>query len=1473
MPLAELVDRVRSLFTHRERRAWMTDARAHIELRRLSDDELAEFRDRIDDAYHALERVRWVEVNAYTNRVVVCFEPGAYALDELIAVVDEVEEKIRVTGAPFGEDRHEHPADAEPAARTLLELCGDAAGLSLGVALRFSPIPASSLAGNAAAILTILKGSERLRGGLDERYGIHPTDLVLNLSIAMSQGMAQRPVSSLVDIASRVSQLREIHARRSVWQRREAELCSQPSSDPAAVRREERPVPIRRGPIEEYADRAWFVALGGFAISFLTTRSVQRATAALFGGIPKPARLGREVFAAELAQVLASRGMMMLDAEALRLLDRVDCVVLQGNMISKEKFVIADVIPGAGTNAGDLDKAIRKLFDPEAPLTIRRSARWVLAPLPLLDADVDEVLRERARGISSRGAIVLGVLHDGGVVGLVKVEVTPQTGVEELIKAAHDAQMRVVIATDDESTLEGLNADDVIPGGDDMKKGIRRLQREGSVVCVVATGRSPGLSSADFGIGLCGPGEPPPWGAHIICREDLVDVRFLIQACVTARAVAKQSVNIALGAATVGAFVSAGGLLPMTYRRVLFVVNTATLLSMANGVRNSYAVSRRALPPPRDPTPWHALDPDGALSRLGVTREGLRRHDVVRRTRAHVAKRAAVLEFADAVTDELFNPLSPLLAAGAGLSAVVGSVADAGMVAGVVGLNALVGGTQRYRTELAVEQLAHTSRRHSTVVRDGQRCTMPADDLVRGDIIELSAGEIVPADSRIISSTSLEVDGASLTGESLPVRKSEAPSFEVQVADRSSMLYEGTAIAAGKVTAVVVALGDETEARRSSKTVNVSRGQVGVEARLRQLMALTGPVALGAGIGVVGAGLLRGRRLADVVGSGVSLAVAAVPEGLPLIATAAQLSAAKRLAGRGALVRNARSIEALGRVNVVCFDKTGTVTKGHIELSEVGDGEVTDLIGDLGRGRAHVLAVGLRASAAARHETPMSDPTDEALSAGAKLAGIRADYGADEWKRTAELYFEAGRGYHAVLGETREEGLLCVKGAPEVILPSCATWHREGGTTELEPDDRQHLAAQATELARSGLRVLSVAEKRMPARGRLEPRDVRDLVFRGFVAFRDPVRPSAAAAIDGLRRVGVDAIMITGDHPSTAENIAMTLGLVRGRRVVTGAELSELKDEELDAVLSDVAVFARVTPSHKVRIVRALQRTGKVVAMAGDGANDAPAIRLADVGIAVGEKSTSAARSAADVVLTDERIETLVEAIVEGRAMWSSVRDALSILIGGNLGEIGFTLAAGLVDGRPPLNARQLLLVNLLTDVAPAMAIALRPPTKKTLDELANEGPDASLAGPLNRDIAWRAVVTAAGAGSAWLVGRFTGTRGRATTIGLAALVGTQLGQTLASGGLSRPVVLTSLGSMGALFTIIQTPGVSHFFGCQPLGPIGWATATGAAGLATFASVKLPVLGAQLVEAAERRFLGADAPPLGENELDKQLSH
>jgi cation-transporting P-type ATPase I len=1458
MSVSDAFFTLRKLLSPRARRSWIGRTRAHIELRDLGQAELTAFGDSVAQAMGELVRVRGVELNAPLRRLIVTFEDDAYALSELLAVVEQAERSVGIADAPFRDEMWEHPGDAESVERLLVGLCADAIGVATAVGLKFSPIPASRIAGTLGSLLSIAQGTARLRKPLDERFGPQRADLMLDMAAAAAHGAAQRPGSAFVELAHKFSLLGEAQARRRIWEQREPELFAVPAQAGDLPPAEPRPRALPRGPIEEYADRAWIVSLGGFAVSFLTTRSVQRAIAALFAGLPQPARLGRETFCAELCRALASRQALVIDSEALRRLDRIDCLVLEGGLVARDRYEIRELLVVSTVDESEMRRALTALLDVERPIEKRSVGDFTFGALGVLGCDVPDELSPRVSDLGRRGGLVVGLLRHDVLVALAEVELIPQTGIDELIAAAHEAGMRVVVASSDEALLAGMPADDTIAGGDDLPRGIRRLQREGRAVCLVATSRSARVDTADLTIGLMREGEPPPWGAHVICRDDLSDVRFLIHAAVAARQVAKQGVNIALGAATLGALVSAGGVLPLTGRRVIAVVNAASVVSMANGVRGSFALARRALPTPRDRTPWYALDTRSVLVKLRTSEQGLQRREVQRRRQPRlVATRSRAGEFVEAVTDELFNPLAPLLAVGAGLSAAVGSFGDAGMVGGVVVLNALIGGTQRFRTERRLRELARGERRYARVRRGAALLDVPEQELVRGDILVLEAGDVVPVDCRILSSESLEVDASSMTGESLPVKKSQAPSFESHVADRSSMLYDGTAIAAGRAVAVVVATGDETEARRGASAVKRDPSRGGVERRLRSLIQMTGPVALGAGVSLIGAGLLRGRKLEDLVGSGVSLAVAAVPEGLPLIATAAQLAAASRLSKRGALVRNVRSIEALGRVDALCLDKTGTLTEGRIELGSISEA-AGDAPSSYGDAEKLVLAAALRAAPEPRAPGARMDPTDAALFRAAESLGVAVFDGGNGWLRLRELPFEFERGYQVVLGESREGGLLSIKGAPERLIGRVTKLRKGGVEVDVDDAGRNALLSRAKELGTAGLRVLGVAEARVATDHDLA--QLPDLCFRGFIAFRDPVRPTSAQAVADLHDAGVTTYMLTGDHPSTAEAVAREVGLLPpGGIVMSGGALAQFSDEELDAQLRRVRVFARVTPAQKVRIVRALQRAGRVVAMVGDGANDAPAIRLANVGIAVGKQSTAAARAAADVVLTDERIETLVHAIVEGRAMWASVRDAVSILVGGNLGEIGFMLAAGLFDGRPPLNPRQLLLVNLLTDVAPAMAIALRPPSLDTLSALRKEGPEASLGQPLNRDIALRALVTSLGAGSAWVVGRFGG-RERANTVGLLALVGSQLGQTLMSGKLSRPVVVTSVASAATLALIVQTPGVSQLFGCRPLGPFGWATAISASAGATALAGYFP----ELVSATMKR-LNLDKPVMVED--------
>jgi calcium-translocating P-type ATPase len=806
----------------------------------------------------------------------------------------------------------------------------------------------------------------------------------------------------------------------------------------------------------------------------------------------------------------------------------------------------------------------------------------------------------------------------------------------------------------------------------------------------------------------------------------------------------------------------------------------------------------------------------------------------------------------------LANPLTPVLLGGAAASAAVGSPADAGIVAGVTALNSLIGGFQRYGAEKAIRTLTDVSASAVAVRRPSGTKPESIDRLVPGDVVELGSGDAVPADCRVLETANLEVDESALTGESETVGKDRAPTFSAVLAERTSMLYEGTTIAAGEVTAMVVAVGGDTAANTMASDAEQGTSAGGVEARLSRLTSAALPVAVAGGGAVVGLGLLRGRGINASVGSAVALAVAAVPEGLPLLATMAQLASARRLSGRHALVRNPRAIEALGRVQVLCTDKTGTLTEGRIRLRRVSDGTSdvgTAALTDLHRA---TVAGGLRASPAWESGTRLAHLTDQAVVEGARRCDVHVSTNAPDWSRLGELPFEPARGYHATSGSISGSpgGLISVKGAPEVLLPRCSRWQRADGVVLVDHAVRRQIDQEVDRLARQGMRILAVAEKADATVDPISDEDVHDLTLLGLLVLSDPVRPTAANAVTGIRAAGVDVVMVTGDHPSTAEGIAVELGILNGRRVVTGTQLQALSDPDLDAVIGDVSVFARVTPADKVRIVAAIQRQGRAVAMTGDGANDAAAIRLADVGIALGAHATPAARRAADLVVTDERIETIVDAIIEGRAMWASVRESLAILLGGNLGEVAFTVAATAVTGRSPLSARQLLLVNLLTDVAPALAIAVRPPPDRSPEALMAEGPDASLGQQLERAVAVRAATTALGAGTAWTIGRLTGRPQRANTVALVALVGTQLGQTLASGGLDPWVLLAGGGSAALLAAIVQTPGVSQFFGCTPLGPVGWATAVGSATVATAASV----VGSSLLGPSALRPRGATTP-------------
>jgi cation-transporting P-type ATPase I len=619
---------------------------------------------------------------------------------------------------------------------------------------------------------------------------------------------------------------------------------------------------------------------------------------------------------------------------------------------------------------------------------------------------------------------------------------------------------------------------------------------------------------------------------------------------------------------------------------------------------------------------------------------------------------------------------------------------------------------------------------------------------------------------------------------------------------------------------------------------------------------------LAGGVAVSGLALLRRATLRQAVADGVAIAVAAVPEGLPLVATLSQLAAAQRLSARGVLVRAPRTIEALGRVDTVCFDKTGTLTENRLRVvrsvpaATNPRGPFPDVADSQG---AEVLRAAGWASTQPEEGRGHAHATDEAIL---KAADSLTSGGNSQWNLLAEVPFESSRGFAAAIGTLSTDPkapLLMLKGAPEVVLPRCRFANPEA--------DLDHAESLVHSLAEQGLRVLAVARRSWVHE--TEDDDdtdadavdaaAHDLELLGYVGLADTARPSARPLIEALVDADRNVVLITGDHPVTARAIARQLGLPPDARVVTGAELAGLDEDACAKLAADVQVFARVSPEQKVQIVGALQRCGRVTAMVGDGANDAAAIRMADVGIGVSGRGSSAARGAADIVLTEDDLGVLMDALVEGRSMWAGVRDAVTILVGGNVGEVLFTIiGTALGSGRAPVGTRQLLLVNLLTDMFPALAVAVTPQfdepeadeydTEEAADEARRAyqrsvltAPTPSLDAPLMRQIITRGGVTAAGATAAWAIGRWTpGTERRTATMGLTALVTTQLAQTLLTRTHSPLVVATALGSSAVLVGIVQTPVVSHFFGCTPLGPVAWTGVIGATAAATGLSVLAP---------------------------------
>ena len=868
-------------------------------------------------------------------------------------------------------------------------------------------------------------------------------------------------------------------------------------------------------------------------------------------------------------------------------------------------------------------------------------------------------------------------------------------------------------------------------------------------------------------------------------------------------------------------------------------------------------------PAPSTDVRWHGLPADEVLSRLSVTPTGLTAAEAADRLRRNGPNRLARTPPTPVhaiLLRQVASVVVALLAAAALVAFLAGDRVEAAAIGAVLLINTALGFAVELRARRAMESLLRYQALTATVVREGEPIQVAADALVTGDVIVLQAGDAVPADARVLEAADLRTVEAPLTGESLPVAKSPDPApGGATLPDRTSMVYSGTSVATGSARAAVVATGVATELGRIGGLVGqVAEERTPLERRLdalgRRLVLLTLAVAVVVG----GTGILRGGSIGLMIETAIALAIAAVPEGLPAVATIALAVGLRRMARRNALVRNLHAVEALGSATVVCTDKTGTLTAGEmtvtalrfpdrtVEVTGIGyapegvlfdDGEAIDPARDEGvREALEVALLSARADVVLEGDrwVVRGDPTDAALVVLARKGGLDAGGLHDRFPSIGELPFTSRLRLSASF---HEEGggaavLAAVKGGPVEVLERCAAVRASGGREPLDDAVRSAILGVNDTLAGQGLRVIALARGPVPS---ADAEHLRDLDFLCLTALMDPPAEGVRDTIDQLGRAGIRTLMITGDQARTAAAVAAELGLPAGG-VLSGVELDRMSDPELRARLRDTTVFSRVSPERKLDIVRLLQEDGEIVAMIGDGVNDAAALKQANAGVAMGGRGTDVAREVAAVVLRDDRFVTIGAAVEEGRVIYDNIRKFIFYLFSCNLAEVLVLFAAGLAGLPLPLLPLQILWLNLVTDTFPALALALEPGEPGVMARPPRDPAGGILSRRFARAIGFYAVLITGVTFAAFLWGLRPGGEGyeHAVTLSFMTLALAQLFH-LGNARSTGPVLSFRRASANrfALVAVavvlilqilaVQLPPLAALLDLRPLRPADWA--------------------------------------------------
>ncbi len=684
--------------------------------------------------------------------------------------------------------------------------------------------------------------------------------------------------------------------------------------------------------------------------------------------------------------------------------------------------------------------------------------------------------------------------------------------------------------------------------------------------------------------------------------------------------------------------------------------------------------------------------------------------------------------------DQFKNVLVIILLIATALSAALGHGVESIAITVIVLFAVLLGFVQEYRAEKAIEALKEMAAPISTVFRGGAETEVPAGELVPGDVVLIAAGDKIPADARLIESHSLQIEEAALTGESVAVAKITDPiPGELAVGDRRNMIFAGTTATYGRGRAVVCTTGMRTEFGKIARMLeSVETGRTPLQQNLDRLGAILARAALGIVAVIVVIGVFRGQPWIEMFVFGIALAVAVVPEALPAVVTISLAIGVQRLVRRNALMRKLPAVETLGSTSVICTDKTGTLTRDEMTVRKIWtSGSELDVTGagydpegafrrndspiEIGDNAKEMLTAAVLASDA-RVEYEQSekvwrakgDSTEAALVVVAMKAGFDREDLEFDFPRVAEIPFTSETKRMTTLHDGSSGRVAFSKGAPEVLVNSCTTIATAAGDVALDSAVEEEILEAARAMAADALRVLAVARKSDTELAGAET----GMTFLGLFGMIDPPRPEARGAIETCRSAGIRTVLITGDHPLTAGAVARELGLLQSGRIVTGKELDAMDDETFATEVESIEVYARVSPAHKLRVVTALQDKNYIVAMTGDGVNDAPALKKADIGIAMGITGTDVTKEAAAMTLTDDNFASIVAAVEEGRSIFGNIKKYLMYLLSCNIGEIGLMAGAAIAGLPLPLSAVQLLYVNLATDGLPALALAVDPPER-----------------------------------------------------------------------------------------------------------------------------------------------------------------